>query len=245
MVDPIRLFIGTSANREDYAIERIYEYSLRKNTQRDLQITWMQLDQDKKSPWGGWDTRNWSTPFSGFRWAIPEVCQFTGRAIYTDVDMINYRDIGDLFDIDLGGKPMAARKGTRFGGHEFCVMVFDCEKFFPLAMPIRRLKINPESHHRYINGLSGNDDLVQEFDPRWNCLDGEDRTLDDIWQLHFTKMASQPWKPSWFTGVTEPHARPDIVEEFHRMEQEVSDNWIHEDNRDRPLRFGPYNIIGR
>ena len=44
------------------------------------------------------------TPFTCYRYAIPHMMNFKGRALYTDVDMINFRDIGALFDTDLQGK---------------------------------------------------------------------------------------------------------------------------------------------
>ena len=126
MSEPIRIFIGTSANNEDSDAEMVLEYSLRKNSSRELMITWMRQTHDESSIWGGWQTQRWSTPFSGFRWAIPEACGFSGRAIYMDVDQVNLRDIADLHNTPLQGRPCAARPGVRFGGHEFCVMLIDC-----------------------------------------------------------------------------------------------------------------------
>ena len=40
----------------------------------------------------------WATPFSVFRWAIPHVCNFEGKAIYMDVDMIARDDIAKLWN---------------------------------------------------------------------------------------------------------------------------------------------------
>jgi len=245
MTEKVRIFIGTSANGEDADAEMTYEYSLRKNTDRELDIVWMRQTRDEKSVWGGWNTERWSTPFSGFRWAIPEVCGFEGRAIYTDVDMINFKDISLLLDTDLNGKPVAARRGSRFGGHEFCVMVFDCEAFEQYSMPVKRMKQIAESHLRMINKFSGNDELVTDLDPRWNCLDGEDYAVDKMWQLHYTKMESQPWKPSWFTGVTCDHKRSDLVELWYLTRQKALDAGYNVDNYIPKEKFGRYNIIGK
>lgn len=246
MSDKIRIFVGTSANGEDAEAEMTYEYSLRKNTNRDVEITWMKQSKDRSSMWGGWATEKWSTPFSGFRWAIPEACNFEGRAIYTDVDMINFKDIGSLLDIDMQGKPIAARKGNRFGGHEFCVMVFDCEAFENYAIPVNRMKQIPESHHRLISKFSGNDQLVKSLDPRWNCLDGENYRLDEIYQLHYTKMASQPWKPKWFKGQPEQHARPEIEQAWYDTKNEALKAGYNVSNYtpSPESMFGQYNIIG-
>ena len=244
MREPIRIFIGTSANGEDAVAEMVYEYSLRKNTDAELDITWMRQTKDTSSLWGGWQTQNWSTPFSGFRWAIPEACGFRGRAIYTDCDMINFRDIQALIDIDMQGRPIAARRGNRFGGHEFCVMVFDCEEFEQHSMPISRMKNIPESHHRMIGRFSGTD-LVQDLDHRWNCLDGEDYDLDDIWQLHYTNMATQPWRPAWYTGQPAEHARPDVFNVWFHYKDEALDADYSVSDYEPEEPFGAYNIIGK
>jgi hypothetical protein len=244
MNDPVRIFIGTSANGEDCEAEMVYEYTIRKNASVPVDITWMRQTKDTSSLWGGWQTQNWSTPFSGFRWAIPEACGFKGRAIYTDCDMINFRDINDLLNIDMQGKPIAARRGSRFGGHEFCVVVFNCEAFEDYSMPVSRMKNIAESHHRMISKFSGSD-LVHDLNPRWNCLDGEDYDIDDIWQLHYTNMATQPWRPEWYTGAIAEHKRPEIFNLWIDYKEEAIDAGYRVSNYDPVEKFGEYNIIGR
>lgn len=219
----IRLFIGSSSMGEDEKIERAYSYTLNKNCSEPLNITWMRQTNDKTSVWAGWQANMWSTPFSGFRWAIPELCEFKGRAIYTDCDMINYRDMAELINIDMEGKAIAARRGTRFGGHEFCVMVFDCEHPDLDLIPIDRQRMIDGYHLRMINRWSGSNNVC-DLDPRWNCLDGENRPLDDIYQLHFTNMATQPWRPGWYTGHPEFHPRDDIAKEFYNWSEEAEEH---------------------
>jgi len=242
MIEPIRIFVGTSANNEDAEAEMVLEYTLRKNTTLPLDITWMRQSRDESSIWGGWQTQRWSTPFSGFRWAIPEACGYHGRAIYMDVDQLNLKDIAELYCIDMQGRPLAARRGARFGGHEFCVILFDCELMGNLLSPVSRMKPNPDAHHRYINMFSGSDHVL-DLDPRWNCHDGDGRAIDDIWHLHYTEMATQPWKPAWFTGEGREHPRQDLVKLWHDTRAEAALNgWtpnLHNDT------FGSYSIIGR
>lgn len=239
----VKMFIGTSANGEDADAEMVYEYSIRKNASCDVDITWMKQTHDTESVWGGWNTHMWPTPFSGFRWAIPAACNFEGRAIYTDVDMINFRDIKDLWDIDMMGKPIAARRGHRFGGHEFCVMVIDCAAIAPYLLPLNRMKIIEEYHRRMISFFSGNDDLVHDLDPRWNCLDGDNLTIDNMWTLHYTNMSTQPWKPAWFTGQGKEHPRRELVDLWYSVRDEALANKWSPNIPNNP--FGPYDIIGR
>lgn len=247
MSDDLRIFIGSSSNGEDAQIEAAYEYSLRQNCSRDIDIEWMRQTNDHDSWWGGWNTPAWSTPFSGFRWAIPEFCNFEGRAIYTDCDMINYRDMADLIDIDMQGKPIAARRGNRFGGHEFCVMVFDCAAFQQFALPLARMKNIAETHHRMIRKFSGNSDLVCDLDPKWNVLDGENYRIEDMYQLHFTNMATQPWTPGWYTGKTQPHPRDDVVQQFYSYLESATNAGFDPSFVKQNLQedMVDYNIIGR
>ena len=247
MSDPVRIFIGSSSNGEDAQIEAAYEYSIRKNCSRPVEITWMRQTNDPDDFWYCQATERWSTPFSGYRWYIPEACNFEGRAIYTDCDMINFRDMAQLIDIDLQGKPCAARRGNRFGGHEFCVMVFDCKVMKEHVLPVQRQKRISEAHHRMIAKFSGNSNLVADLDPRWNCLDGEDYPLDQMYQLHFTRMNSQPWQPSWFTGQPEKHRRDDVVQAFYDYLQLARDNGYDDNALAKTLTKNnvKYNIIGQ
>jgi lipopolysaccharide biosynthesis glycosyltransferase len=242
MIEPIRIFVGTSANNEDAEAEMVLEYTLKKHTTHPIDITWMRQSRDDISIWAGWQTDRWSTPFSGFRWAIPEACGFHGRAIYMDVDQLNLRDIADLYATDLRGCAMAARRGARFGGHEFCVIVMDCERLGDLLMPVARMKPNRDIHHRYIGMFSGSDQVF-DLDPRWNCHDGDNLALDDIWHLHYTNMSTQPWKPKWFTGKIEEHPRQDLVKLWHDMRAEAVLNGYTPQLSNET--YGDYNIIGR
>ena len=52
---------------------------------------------------------------------------------------------------------------------------------------------------------------VGDLDPAWNSLDGD---IKPFKQLHFTNMLTQPWKPSWFDGVHEPHADKEFEQLF-------------------------------
>ena len=242
----IRMFIGSSSKGEDKDIEIAYEYSINQNTKEEVEINWMRQSDDSDSYWGCWQTHTWPTPFSGYRWGIAEYCNFEGKAIYTDCDMINFRDIKELHDIDLQGKAIGARRGTRFGGHEFCVMVIDCAKMKDLIMPKQRLMKMSEAHQRYIGMFSGNPNLVHDIDPRWNVLDGENLKFEEMYQLHYTNMATQPWKPGWYTGQPMEHPREDVVKMYYKKvgEAKLAGMQPYTPGKDYPT-LNEYNIIGR
>lgn len=244
-IKPIRIFVGTSPNGEDAEAEMVLDYSLRKHSSRPLDITWMRLSRESRSlwygGWGGWNTRKWPTPFSGFRWSIPEACDYQGKAIYMDVDMINLQDISVLYDLELDDdKAIMARPGVRWG-YEFCVMLMDCEKLKASIPPIRRVRKHKRAHRRIYDNLLASD-VVQPFDSRWNCLDGEAREINDIWQLHYTNMASQPWQPEWYWGTPEPHERPEISDLwFQYREEAIAHNFWP---KKPEVPFGRFNIHG-
>lgn len=187
----VRVFIGTSPYGDDKDAEKVLEYTLRKNCSEPIEIVFMRNNKDPNNFFGNFNDTPWWTPFSYLRWAIPEYCNFTGRAIYMDVDQVNFRDISELFHMNLQGKSVAIREGD----DRTCVMVMDCEKLKGKLPSVYALKTNPPADLQ---------DLVNQiledstrYDRRWNCLDGEMERSCNIWHLHFTEMTTQPWYPKW------------------------------------------------
>ena len=206
----MRIYIGTSANGEDAVQEKILEYSLRKHATEDVEIVWMRNNDSYLEM----SNHGWATPFSGFRWTVPEMCNFEGRALYMDVDMLNLRDISILYNMDLKGKSLSCRAGGRT-----CVMVMDCEKCKHWMPSIAAQNKGQRTHMSLYSKARSH---FTPFDARWNCLDGENYKIDDIWHLHFTRMNSQPWKPSWFRGKTVPHKRKDIQDLWYQYKEEAN-----------------------
>lgn len=243
----LKIFIGSSSNGEDSSIEAIYEYTLRKNCAQDIEIIWMRQSDLDHSYWSGWNTSKWHTPFSGFRWGIAEACNFEGLALYSDVDMINFKDISELFSIKMSDKPFAARLAKRFNGFQPCLMLIDCSKAKDILAPKETLMADQNMHSFYMNTLVKKPFLrkskyFHEIDPRWNCLDGEDLRLDDIFQLHFTNMSTQPWEPSWYRGMKQPHPREDIVNLYYDLLEESAAHGFQPQKKSTTSI--KYNIIG-
>jgi hypothetical protein len=234
MIDPIKLFVGCSANGEDAESQMVLEYTLRKNTSRDVDITWMKRSNDLASPWFGWQCGTWATPFSGFRWAIPAVCNFEGQAIYTDSDMIFMQDIGELWDEPFeDGKVVQAKGGNE--GWRYCVAKWHNQRAKEYLLPLDRMKILSESHQRHMGKFTSSTALVQHFNGNWNCVDGEDYTNlhdNDIKILHYSDMSSQmhlkyalprleaAGRKHWYDGKVRGHWREDI--------QVLFDQYYHE-----------------
>lgn len=144
------------------------------------------------------------TEFSNYRFVIPLVCEFQGRAIYMDSDIICLRDPCELFDTPMGEHDLLARADA-YGGDRWAgsVMLLDCararfdvERYFA---DVERGEYTSEDLHQLRPAFLRVHPLkVGRLDPSWNDLDHLDSNTK---LLHYTHLLTQPWK---FPG--HPHA---------------------------------------
>ena len=215
MSETSRVFIGSDIH--NIKAERALIYSIMKNTRSPVEINIMSRFGDDIS-WKGWqNTSKWATCFSCFRWAIPAVCGFQGRAIYLDSDMIVLGDIDDLNNSD-------ASKGiATTPARESSVMVFDCSCFVNLPQfQIEALKQDAAQTGSYYRWLR-DQGMVTFITQDWNCLDGKD--FDEIRTklIHYTELPWQPWHPApqRFSYVPHPHKK--VTEIWHQYYEESFD----------------------
>jgi len=254
--DIIKIYVGCAANHEDLESQAVLEWSLRKNTKRNLEITWMSLQDESKypySPFSGWDTSTWATPFSGFRWIVPYLAGYQGKAIYFDSDFIVLDDIGKLWDQTFSLGKFIMAKGQ--GHWRVCCSLWNCEMGKKLIPSLGSLKTNPNSHRDLITKLCRNGTYIQPFRGDWNNLDGKDgKAFKDIQALHYTAMESQPQlkhalprlksegKSHWYDAATKPHPRKDVQELFDTLLEEAIKNGYPPDKYKSIEPLGrPYN----
>ncbi|MHB2169960.1 hypothetical protein [Alsobacter sp. R-9] len=227
----IRVFVGCAASGEDAESLAVLEFSIRARASEPVEIVYMHQTHDDQSFWHGWNTERWATPFSGYRWGIPAFCNYTGRAIYTDSDVIFLADIAELWHQDMGGKAVLAKAGS----WRMCVSLWDCAAARSHLPPIDAIRDNPASHAQ-IGQRFRDPTIVGAFKGQWNCLDGEDvRDLlgGEIKALHYTDMSCQPHlrhalprleaagRKHWFDGTVRRHPRRDVEELFDRSLKEA------------------------
>jgi len=231
----IKVFVGCAPDGLDAESQAVFEWSLRKHATVPVEITWMIASLDPKSPFGAWDMRRWTTPFSGFRWAVPFLCGYQGRAVYSDSDVIWMADVKELHDQPLAtGKALLA-KGD--GSWRMCVSVWDCAAARDVVMPFPELRRDPDSHANMTARLKRGT-WVQPFKGQWNCLDGEGLALGDprMKALHYTSIGTQlqlkhtlkrlerEGRRHWYDGKVEPHWRPELQELFDELLEEAAAN---------------------
>lgn len=228
-MDEIKLFVGCAPNGEDAESQMVLEYTARKHSSLYVDITWMKINKkDPNSPWYGWNTSLWSTPFSGFRWGIPAVCNFQGQAIYMDSDMIILSDLKKLWEQPFEpGKIVMAKGGEQ--SWRFCVCKWDCYSTKDQIIDLDNLKKDSSSHRKMMNYYSNHKELVQAFDGDWNNLDGENKPIDQIDILHYTDMSTQfhgkyvkqRGIKHWYDGDVFDHKRKDLQALFDQYYQEA------------------------
>lgn len=204
MKQPIKVFIGSG---EASLVERkVAIYSLRKHTKRDLDIyvfngthNAIELnDQDPiLAPMSLKIKYRNVTEFSLYRYLIPQICNYQGRAIYIDSDTVCLSDISELFEARLSGNDfLAKRESTETWG--LSVMLIDCEKTrFDLEAYCSEID---QGLYRYADFNQMNSRFLQyhsfsiaDLDPNWNQFDFCDSNTKLI---HYTNLCTQPWKAS-------------------------------------------------
>jgi len=248
----IKVFVGCSVG-DDLESQAVLEFSLRKHSSAPIEIVWMQQSGDPASPFYGWQTRAWSTPFSGFRFLVPALCNYEGRALYTDSDVIFRADIVQLWRQRFAPGKCVIAKGGR-DAWRLCVSLWDCAAAKPHMMTPEGLK-RSGSHQEMIRRFANR--LTQPFVGNWNCVDGEGyKSLDDpeIKALHYSQESTQPHlryaiprlaregRKHWFDGTVEKHWRPDLVALFDRTLKEAVAAGFKPENYAPAQPFGPYRI---
>lgn len=237
----IRIFVGCSANDEDLESQAVLDYTLNKHTSWPLDITWMKLSRDPASFWysdpqsgKGWCTKGWATPFSALRWGIPAFCEFKGRAIYMDSDMIIMADIAALWNQTIHPTMAMISKGQN---KALCVSMYDNSHMRQYLPEIGKLKSTAGLYREVRKRAATDPKMVQPFmSGNWNCLDGEDyASLDDpdIKIIHYTSIPEQPHlkhalprlaaegRKHWFPGAPQKHRRPELNDMFDRLLSEA------------------------
>ena len=218
------VFIGSG---EASLLERkVLIYSIRKNSPRVVQIvvfngTHNTLEREGYAPEPAplslrAKYRN-ITEFSNYRFIIPQLCGFEGKAIYIDSDMICLADISDLFGSSLGDADFLAKAFTASNGDPrwgMSVTLFDCARArFELERYIDEIDSGLYSyndlHQMTPRFLAVHPFRVAPIDPNWNSYDVFDQHTKLI---HYTNLHSQPWKfrghpygSLWFRYLDEAH----------------------------------------
>ncbi|WP_202975755.1 glycosyltransferase [Bradyrhizobium algeriense] len=197
---PVRIFVGT--DRSQMVGVKVLEYSVKRHTDLPIEVTPL---IDVKLPEPRDPRQRQRTGFSFARFAIPRLANYRGRALYTDADMLVFKDIRELWSVDFEGAKVVVqeelpgqhakhRKAFAPGKRvkQCSVMLVDCEA----------ARWDPEEIVRGLDDSYSYEDLMQNLcilredevsyrvPFRWNSLEHYD---DTTCLIHYTDMPTQPW----------------------------------------------------
>lgn len=190
--DPIRVFVGTSA--EQRLALQVLAFSARRRTRRRVEV-WPMDGRGLPVPR---DPRNRGrTNFSFARFEIPRLCGYRGRALYLDADMLVLADLDELWSLPLDGADLLySRQGPRGSGARFAVMLLDCAQLadWSAANVVEKLDAGGCTYEELLFELclvpdARKRDAIPE---RWNSLDRH--VPGETALLHYTSVPTQPWK---------------------------------------------------
>lgn len=210
MSDPIRVFVGSDvwqarAGAEIALAESIYQhcgkeeidlYFMRAGAPDDpLTAKGFEVSENGEGDtWKlgrpidlAWPKRGWGTPFACFRACVAELCEFQGKAIYLDVDMLVMADIKELWEMPQKAPYLCNGEGRTE------VALIDCAGFAREDWPrIKEMKPagGTMGYYRLLMQRMG---LLDESLPwAWNMCD---RVAPGMKLLHFTSVPHQPYAP--------------------------------------------------
>jgi lipopolysaccharide biosynthesis glycosyltransferase len=196
----IDIFVG--ADRSQLLAVAVLEHSILRHTALACRVTPL-IDLGLPEPA---DLRQGSrTNFSFARFAIPELKNYSGRAIYMDADMLVFRDVAELWSIPFDGakvivqdelpdevKRQARLDGQRRRRKQCSVMLIDCERAHWDAPSIIAGLDGRYTYEELLYELCILDESEIKYGVpfAWNSLEHFDSNTRLI---HYTDMNTQPW----------------------------------------------------
>jgi len=198
---PVRIFLGSEPSQ--YRAERVFLWSIEqvRDPGRVYEINLMK-------GLSGFRTWFWTTGFTNYRFAVPQLAGYRGRAIYNDVDQVYLADPALLFDLDLADHGYLAVSET-----DTSVMLMDCERMgriWTLERAQQQRKYRLTDDARAIANTHG------RLPPEWNARD-EEHVEGRTRLLHYTTLHKQPWRPFPERFYYQPNPHGDLWLEMERQ----------------------------
>lgn len=209
LVEPVRVFIG--GDRYQTIAAKVLEYSIQRHTRHPLQIFHM-TDLELPTPKNPDNAPG--TGFSFYRFVIPKLCGFKGKAIYLDADMLVFDDIANLWNLPFGGKDVLCSyqeeippgwengQNNSLGedrhwspGRQLSVMLLNCENLdWDIDEIIAGLDAGRYSYRELMADLCSVESsrIADTIPNEWNCLEWFEPARSSL--VHFTVVPTQPWR---------------------------------------------------
>ena len=203
---PITVFIGSG--NQSLLERKVLIYSLLKHSQRSLDIRVFDGTNNTVIMAGGSQTAPMSkelqrrnlTEFSLYRYLIPQLMSFTGKAIYLDSDMLCLTDIAELVELPLEDKDFLCTKAYKDGNGDLMwatsALLINCDRCrFDLPQIFSEIDRGLFSYTDFSqmgrSFLEVHPYLIGKLNGEWNVFDKHDAATNII---HYTDLRTQPWR---------------------------------------------------
>ncbi|MGH1357258.1 MAG: glycosyltransferase [Burkholderiaceae bacterium] len=188
---PIKIFVGS--DHAQVAGLKVLEYSIKKHASMSVEV---QLIDDTGLPEPSAAENRSRTGFSFARFRIPQLCNYQGRGIYLDADMLVFTDIAELWTADMAGHSVLYSEQGAAGARvpQFSVMVLDCETLqWDVNQILSGLDANEYDYQQLMQKLCivPPDKLGPLLPETWNSLEKYEAGKTHL--IHYTDMPTQPW----------------------------------------------------
>jgi hypothetical protein len=199
--EPMRVFVG--ADESQLVAAAVLEHSIRKHASGPVDFNVM-IDLDVPEPK---DPSNRArTGFSFYRFMIPQLCGYRGRALYLDCDMQVFADLAELWGIPFEDKqvlctnqpapPEKWKDDPNFKpGRHLAVMMLDCSALrWDIAEIIGGLDAGRYDYKQLMSDLCivQPEHIDERIPTEWNHLEQYVPGVTKL--LHYTIVPTQPWK---------------------------------------------------
>lgn len=137
----MKLFVGSYGQKDQE--QKFLDY-INASCTGEIEVRFLRY-QDNRD----WVTSGWRKNYESLKFAIPEICNFKGRAIYLEVSCMVKADLNDLlneFNLDIGCQHAV--------GFRTELLVFDCSKFKSADWPyILKMKRSGDNEAVYLSKL--------------------------------------------------------------------------------------------
>jgi hypothetical protein len=199
--EPIRVFVG--CDESQLVAASVLEHTIRKHASRRVEFTKM-IDLPVPVPK---DPENRPrTGFSFYRFLIPKLCGYEGRALYLDSDMQVFADMSELWEIPFDGDtvlctnqaapPAQWKDDPNFKpGRHLAVMMLDCSRLrWDVDEIVRGLDEGRYGYKELMSDLCivPDDQIAERIPVEWNSLEHYEPGKTNL--VHYTVVPTQPWK---------------------------------------------------
>jgi hypothetical protein len=211
----IRVFVGASPS--ELLPLRVLEHSIRAHTDLPVEMSFM---ANLEHPMPRDEANQPGTKFSFYRFMIPALAGYRGKALYLDSDMVVFSDMRDLWTIPFdGGQVLTVVTPEGVPTKNHSVLLIDCAAVdWKIEEIVRALDEGAYDYDALMRDLCivPPERIRARIPYVWNSLDTYEPGQTAL--LHYTALHSQPW-----TETRHPLARIWIEALYRALEAGVVD----------------------